>query len=140
MIPGMKLHVLLTTALLAVGLVSCDSTLSYQKNNTAAHVWLGTHNEGASTSFDGAWHSDDWGDAFLSQSGRQVTGFLGKYRAEGVVSGQTCYLLISDGGWYDYSMALSKLNDVMLHGYYSRSVPYNIRDERPVILRRVHLR
>ena len=136
----MKLHVLLSTALLAVGLVSCDSTIQYQRNNTAAHVWLNTHTAPAAASFNGTWNSDDWGDAFLSQSGRDLTGFFGKYRVEGVVSGQTCYLLLSDGGWYDYSMALSKLNESILHGYYSRSVPYNLRDERPVMMRRAHLR
>jgi len=139
MIAGMKPHLFLTMVVLALGLGACTTPLQYQQNTAAAQAWLGTHAQPATADFNGGWHSEDWGDVYLSQTGRQITGFFGKYRAEGVVSGTTAYLVLADAGWYSYSVALSWLSPDRAQGFYSDSVPYRLQDERPIVLHRIHL-
>jgi hypothetical protein len=124
-----------------VSLTGCEtvSRLSeerYSNNVAMGHAWISDQILPAEINVAGSWKSREWGEVFLSQTGRAVKGHVGDYPVDGVVSGQKVYLLASQGGWYHYSLVLEMLSPNLLIGYYSRSVPYQSSKRRDIRLDR----
>lgn len=98
----------------------------YSRNNALGDAWLSDQMFPPEISVSGNWKSAVWGKAFFAQTDNKVRGYLGDYPVEGVVSGRKAYLLVSQGGWYYYSVVLEMPAPDILIGYYSRSVPYEV--------------
>lgn len=96
----------------------------YSRNNALGTAWLSDQMFPPEISVTGNWKSAIWGKAFFVQTDNKVRGNLGDYPVEGVVSGRKAYLLVSQGGWYYYSVVLEMPMPNIMIGYYSRSVPY----------------
>jgi hypothetical protein len=118
--------VLLAAALLGTGCTAVRDFQSerYARNNALGEAWLSDQMFPPEISIAGTWKSRDWGRAFFAQTDNKVRGYLGDYPVEGVVSGRKAYLLVSQGGWFYYSVVLEFPAPNILIGYYSRSVPY----------------
>lgn len=106
----------------------------YNRNNKTGDNWLSDQSEPAGFSLSGNWISDDWGRATLIQNGRRVSGSLGGYEVQGVVSGQRAYLLIAQGDWYYYSAVLELQRPGLLTGRFSRAIPFVKSLGRPMRL------
>jgi len=100
------------------------NTGRYDRHNALGDAWLSDQLNEPTINITGRYASAEWGESFLSQSGRDVRGHLGDYPVRGVVSGNKVFLLISESGWYYYSAILEMPQPGVLTGYYSRSVPY----------------
>ena len=100
------------------------NTERYSRNNALGTAWLSDQMLPPEISVAGNWKSGSWGKAFFAQTDNKVRGYLGDYPVEGIVSGKKAYLLVSQGGWYYYSVVLEMPAPHILIGYYSRSVPY----------------
>lgn len=96
----------------------------YSRNNRVGENWLSDHSNPAEINIAGSWSSYDWGRAFFRQKGRRITGKLGDYSVNGVVSGRRVYLLIAQGDWYYYSAILEPKRSGLLVGRYSRAIPF----------------
>ncbi len=96
----------------------------YSRHNDRGEAWLSDQIEPAGLNVGGTWKSDDWGNGFLYQNGRTVSGQLGNYSVKGVVSGPRLYLLFRDGDWTYYSAVLDGPNPFVLEGRYTRSLPF----------------
>jgi hypothetical protein len=96
----------------------------YSRNNALGEAWLSDQMFPPEISIAGNWQAAGWGRAFFAQTDNKVRGYLGDYPVEGVVSGKKAHLLVSQGGWYYYSVVLEMPAPDILIGYYSRSVPY----------------
>lgn len=131
-----KFLVLSLAAITLIGFTSCKTAERYQRNNEAGEQWLAQHTASPRLNIAGNWQADDWGSATFYQSGRQITGTLGGFQVEGVVSGPRAYLLISEGGWIYYTMILGSPGSGRLSGYFSYSVPFSTADQRVVLMRR----
>jgi hypothetical protein len=123
---------LLLTALLV--LPACKTKEQYAKNQAAGEVWLAEHKAPAKINIGGRWHSDDWGGAVFEQRGRAITGTIGEFNVQGVISGSKAYLTISERGWIYYTAILERSGN-SLTGFYSYSVPFTFRDQRSIQLR-----
>lgn len=130
-----KIVTSLVVLLCAFAFSSCNKE-KYQRNNAAGDAWLAQHSQGARVSIGGQWSSADWGAAALTQNGRRVTGTLGNYSVEGVVSGYKAYLLLTSNGWVFYTAELERFSDGSLVGLYSSSVPFSSADQQGILLRR----
>jgi hypothetical protein len=117
-------------------LPGCNTKERYAKNRAAGEAWLAEHKANAGINVAGRWHSDDWGGAEFVQRGRNVTGTLGEFQVQGVVSGSKAYLTISERGWIYYTAILER-SGTSLTGFYSYSVPFTFRDQRSIVLRRL---
>lgn len=106
----------------------------YNRNNKTGDNWLSDQTGPADINLSGSWISDDWGRATLLQNGRRVSGSLGGYEVEGVVSGQRAYLLIAQGDWYYYSAVLELQRPGLLTGRFSRAIPFVRSLGRPMRL------
>lgn len=106
----------------------------YNRNNKTGDNWLSDQTEPAGFNLSGNWISDDWGRATLIQNGRRVSGSLGGYEVEGIVSGQRAYLLIAQGDWYYYSAVLELQRPGLLTGRFSRAIPFVKSFGRPMRL------
>lgn len=120
---------LLLAAILA--LAGCETVRDfnkerYSRNNALGSAWLSDQMFPPEISVAGNWKSATWGKAFFAQTDNKVRGYLGDYPVEGVVSGKKAYLLVSQGGWYYYSVVLEMPAPQILIGYYSRGVPYEV--------------
>ncbi len=57
---------------------------------------------------------------FLAQTDNKVRGYLGDYPVEACRQRQKAYLLVSQGGWYYYSIVLEmRSRRIFVIGYYS---------------------
>jgi hypothetical protein len=108
----------------------------YSRNNALGEAWLSDQMFPPEISVAGNWKSPAWGKAFLAQTDNKVRGYLGDYPVEGVVSGKKAYLLVSQGGWFHYSIVLEMPAPQVLIGYYSRSVPYEMNKRADIRLDR----
>ena len=118
-------------ALLLLALAGCETVRDftkerYARNNALGEAWLSDQMFPPEISVAGNWTSRAWGKTFFAQNDNKVRGYLGDYPVEGVVSGRKAYLLVSQGGWYYYSVVLEMPAPTILIGYYSRSVPYEV--------------
>lgn len=121
----------LAPALLLLALAGCETVRDfnrerYSRNNALGDAWLSDQMFPPEISIAGNWTSRSWGKAFFAQNDNRVRGYLGDYPVEGVVSGRKAYLLVSQGGWYYYSVVLEMPAPNVMIGYYSRSVPYEV--------------
>lgn len=111
-------------ALSGCELFSSFSNERYSRNNSKGQAWLSDQMLPAEVNVSGTWQSRDWGKCFFSQTDRNVRGYVGDYQAEGVVSGNKAYIVLSQGGWQYFSLVLEMPGPSVLIGYYSRSIPY----------------
>ncbi|MFZ4598386.1 MAG: hypothetical protein ACOYNN_07055 [Terrimicrobiaceae bacterium] len=128
------------TLIFAVSLLSGCSIFSevrderYQRNNAAGDRWLSDQFDASEINVSGSWLSSDWGRGAFRQNGRKVSGTLGGYNVNGVVSGRRAYLLIADGEWYYYSAVLEMSQPGQLDGRFSRMIPFLKTLSRPMRL------
>jgi hypothetical protein len=112
---------------------------------TRGQHWLDTKTAEPEINVSGAWNSPEWGAAEFKQEGRSVTGVLGDYHVNGVVSGSSLYLVMYSGDSVHYTADLKAANKDSFNGLYSK---YTIIDEvikepgdrgviRPITLTRV---
>jgi hypothetical protein len=137
----MALRILALLAALAV-LAGCETVKDfnserYSRNNALGEAWLSDQMFPPEFSISGNWKSRSWGKAFFAQTDNKIRGYLGDYPVEGVVSGRKAYLLVSQGGWYYYSVVLEMPAPHVLIGYYSRSVPYEVNKRVDIRLDRL---
>jgi len=127
----------LTSLVLSIGLVGCNTKERYARNNAAARGWLAANPASGHIRVAGKWKPDDegWGDAQLQQTGTRITGTIGLYTVEGHVNGPDVYLVMSENGWAYYSAVLKKKGDT-LSGFYSAHVPFSTRDQETMVLSR----
>lgn len=109
----------------------------YSRNNALGEAWLSDQMFPPEISISGNFKSSAWGKAFFAQTDNKVRGYLGDFPVEGVVSGKKAYLLVSQGGWYYYSVVLEMPAPNILIGYYSRSVPYEVNKRADIRLDRL---
>jgi hypothetical protein len=124
----------------AVLLVGCNSPQRFEANRTAAHTWLSSRDGTAGGNLTGTWKdatTDAWGDASLVQRGNKITGTLGNYEVDGVMSGSRVFLALKADDWYYYSVEAVHKGSV-LEGRYSRGVPVQLteRKSEPFVFRR----
>lgn len=111
--------------LAAAALAACNSPQRYQSNHSAARTWLESGSGRAAANLTGKWvdaTDEDWGEANLVQKDGRVTGRLGNYEADGVVSGSHVNLALKSDDWYYYAVT-AVIRDGVIDGYYSREFP-----------------
>lgn len=79
---------------------------------------------------------DNWGVTYLTQRGNKVTGKIGLYAANGVVSGSRVYLSLSENDWVYYTVE-AQMQGSMLEGLYSGDVPFKASSAERFAFRRV---
>jgi len=89
-------------------LLSCAAGLA--KKDTDA--WLATKTSTSEFNLTGKWDAGGafeggWGDGNFTQEGNKLSGTLGMYDVEGIVSGSEVYLVISSGGRVYYTAKLN---------------------------------
>jgi hypothetical protein len=104
--------------LLILPLMSCQTSAVNTPNYKA---WLGAQNLPSQMDVSGKWYTGDllsggWGDANLVQQGRNVSGTLGLYSVNGVVSQTTLFLEIISRGHVYYTAKLDMKNEQSLSG------------------------
>jgi hypothetical protein len=133
----MKTLGFLLCVLIGLALPGCNLAERYQQNNAATAQWIDAKAGIPKINISGAWQSDDWGDAVLTQKGNRVTGYVGKYPIGGSIKDHTVYLAITDDGWTYYTAVLQADFPVRtLTGFYSDEVPFNAEDQNEMILTR----
>jgi hypothetical protein len=113
----------------ALCLSGCDTLKSlkqerYGNHNDKGDSWLSDQTAPAEVNISGNWRSRDWGNAFITQSGNHLQGYIGDYAIKGVVSGRKAYIILKSGGWNYYSVILEPAGPDMLLGSYSKSMPF----------------
>ncbi|MCK9589279.1 MAG: hypothetical protein WC076_06000 [Terrimicrobiaceae bacterium] len=131
---GIVSGLLLLAVLSGCSYVTEFNDARYNRNNKTGDNWLSDQSEPAGIEIGGNWTSDDWGHASFTQSGRRITGTIGSYSVQGVVSGERAYLLIAQGDWYYYSAVLEFQRPGLLAGRFSRAIPYVKSFGRPMRL------
>ena len=126
-------------ALLMIALPGCNLAERYHENNAATAQWIAANAGTPSINISGKWHSDDWGDAVLTQKGNRVTGYIGKYPVGGSIKGNTVFLALTDDGWTYYTAIVELTWQKNLEGSYSDSVPFAPEDRSPFQLTRAGL-
>ena len=104
----MKLMKVLAVVLLVGALASCGGLT---RKDTSR--WLDSKNDPSTADMTGEWDSSEslsggWGRATFYQEGRNFSGTLGRYYAEGVVSGEEIYLVLYSGKTVYYTATLKK--------------------------------
>ena len=130
---------LIAAALAAVFVSGCSvvhevNAGRYNQNTKSGETWLSDQFDPAGINVAGHWTSSDWGEARLTQAGRDVGGKLGGYDVRGVVSGNRACLLLSEGGWTYYAASLEQPSEGVLAGHFSRSIPFVRNLARPMRL------
>ncbi len=127
----------LTSLVLSIGLVGCNTKERYARNNAAARAWLAANPASGHIRVAGDWKPDDegWGEARFEQTGSRITGTIGLYTVEGHVKGEDVYLVMSENGWAYYSAVLKKKGNTLV-GFYSDAVPFSTRDQETFVLTR----
>lgn len=74
----------------------------------------------------GAW-SGGWGEGNFLQEGRNISGTLGMYYVDGVVSGDNVYLVLFSGRKVYYTARLKKNGE----GYYIGKAAYRVIIDKP---------
>ncbi len=101
--------------------------------------WLDTVKGAPKINIEGQWDCAEWGPAVFIQKDRTVTGSIGSYTVEGVVSGDTAYLLIGYGGTFYYYTVL-KPHKELLMGRYVYKKPDKMempeKDAIPIVLKK----
>lgn len=130
---------LLLGALIAAVLPGCNLAERYHENNAATAQWIDANAGIPKINVSGKWHSDDWGDAILTQKGNRVTGHIGNYPVGGSVKGSTVFLALTDDGWTYYTAIAEMTWQKNLEGSYCDSVPFEPEGREPFQLIRAGL-
>jgi hypothetical protein len=114
----------LITVLLTLSLIL---VISCALKQTEIDPWLNTISGGkpAEINVTGKWHDPQgsgffaWGEGYLHQEQNKITGVIGSYNIEGVVSGKTVYLVFLYYGRVYYTARLEILGDLLTGNYFS---------------------
>lgn len=102
----------------------------YDERCTQIDPWLNriSGGEPARINITGKWQDPDegntyfgWGGGHLRQEGNKVSGAIGNYNVNGVVSGKTVYLIFSTGGIVYYKARLEIFQDLLAGNYFNAS-------------------
>lgn len=135
-----KLIVLVSLAVLPLGLSSCFWGNSAAKNNAARVAYLKeSKTESARINVEGVYFSNQWGLVALKQTaGGRVQGVMGGYGTlHGVVSGKTLAMYLDDDGWTDYTFKLTQTRADQLKGWFSAHVPFTEKGQQEIILEKI---
>jgi len=130
----------LSAVILAVSLSSCSFlTDKYSRNEKAAAAFLANNKTSPSKmNVEGLWYSPQWGIVLLNQEGSKLDGvFQDFYGVNGVVSGKTAYLTLTDDDCVEYTVVLRYKNANELVGGYSSYVPFNEKHSHDLVLKRI---
>ncbi len=122
-----------------VAFISCNSPARFEANRAASADWLGSKVGGASVNVSGTWEDaaeDKWGMTYLTQNGNRVTGKVGLYTANGIVSGSRVYLTLEENNWVYYTVE-ANVQGSMLEGLYSDKIPFEESSADPFAFRRI---
>ena len=110
----MKLFSSLLLVFSLILVISCAATLKQNEIDP----WLNARSGGqpAQINITGRWHDAldigafGWGEGNLQQQGNQVSGTIGNYNVQGIVSGKTVYLvfLYRDSVYYTARLEMSQ--------------------------------
>jgi len=94
--------------------------------------WLESKNTQSTIDMTGEWDTGGswtggWGRGRFIQEGRNFSGTLGRYYAEGVVSGEEIYMVIYSGKTVYYTAILRKSDD---GGYLGKAVYVTLADDK----------
>ena len=106
----------------ALFLLSCVGTTVTQGEN-----WLASKTDKPEMNVSGTWLSPEWGDATLTQEGKEITGMLGDYPVRGIASGNGLYLMMYSGDKVHYYAELKATDKSTFKGLYSAK--YEVIDE-----------
>jgi len=89
-------------------LLSCAARLAKKDTN----AWLDTKTNTSELNLTGKWDaggefSGGWGEGNFTQEGNKISGTLGMYEVEGIVSGNEVYFVITSGGKVYYTAKLN---------------------------------
>lgn len=131
-----KLVAIAVALVCAFSLSACHTKERRAKNLAAGDQWLGSFNQPAELKVTGTWASLEWGEGSLKQTGRKVTGTLGNYAVNGVVSGSKVYLQFLSDNWVYYSAVLERTPAGVLSGHYSEGTSFDPEEQEPITLKR----
>jgi hypothetical protein len=114
------LTLFLTLSLIFV--ISCTRALKQEQINP----WLNTISGGEPPKIEitGRWRDTQgsgfftWGEGYLHQEQNKISGVIGDYNIEGVVSGKTVYLVLLYGGIVHYTARLEMFQDLLTGNYF----------------------
>jgi hypothetical protein len=140
--PVMKtLATTLSAVVLMVSLSSCSYLKEkYAKNERASVAYLSEKKSApARTNIEGVWYSPQWGIVVLNQErdGTLSGIFQEYYVVNGVVSGNSAFITLTDEEWVAYTVELKRKNRWELTGFYSASVPFSEKDAQELVLKRI---
>ena len=109
--------------LLLVFLISCSHGALKQEE---INPWLNTISGGKPPEIDitGKWQDVQgtsfftWGEGYLRQEKNKISGAIGDYNIEGVVSGKIVYLVFLSGGRVYYTARLEMFRDLLTGNYF----------------------
>ncbi len=114
--------VLLTLSLIFV--ISCAPALKQKEIDP----WLNTISGGKPSEIDitGQWHDAEgdmfgWGKGYLSQEQNKISGNMGDYDIQGVVSGKIVYLVFLSHGKVYYTARLEMSQNLLTGNYFKAS-------------------
>lgn len=144
----MKKIMIFILGCLIFNLTSCSSALKQKDVN----AWLISKagNEKAMINVSGSWediNKDDmsfhpwpaysgWDKGTFEQTGKDVTGMLGSYMIQGIVSGDTLIMVMMYGGTPYYMAKLKQKNNKLSGEYYS-SKDKELESPFPMTLKKV---
>ncbi len=110
-------------ALLLIFVISCTHGALKQEE---INPWLNTISGGKPAEIDitGKWHDTQgtgfftWGEGYLRQERNKISGTIGDYNIEGVVSGKTVYLVFLSGGRVYYTARLEMFQNSLTGNYF----------------------
>lgn len=116
---------LIILLVVAAALSACNSTQRYKGNQTAAQAWLDSNAGAPAADLTGRWvdaTDHGWGEANLVQRDGKISGTLGNYQVDGVMSGARVNLALKSDDWYYYSV-VAVLRGGAMEGLYSGGFP-----------------
>lgn len=101
-------------------LISCGERVL--KVDQDGKQWLAQFSAKPEIQISGNWQSLDWGTLTLTQEANssEVVGIGDSWNIQGVVSGNSLYLIFSDKGQIYYSAILKISGEQTLEGYYAK--------------------
>lgn len=107
---------------IAVSILAVLLATSCSVSIETARKWVIDRRGETTIDIDGAWHSNDWGDAYIIQKGNIITGMMGSYAIEGTIKGDMVHAIVTSHGSFYYSFVLKSHKEALI-GKYSSSIP-----------------
>ena len=91
----------------------------------------------AEINVEGKWHDPEsfgpfgWGEGTIRQSGNRLSGYIGNYNVQGIVSGEIVYLVFHTGGRVYYTAKLKMFERNVLEGQYFQARDREQKDGHP---------